>query len=243
MSRCLLAYGLVLGMSFSGAAAAESDVASPDDVEQKMVDDERSAAVAAAERNVDTLEAALKQAQKVRDVPKIRDLRSQISAAKKEVGRVRKLSDEWFLAQAKQRLRADAEKAEEAQALKDSGPVVIRRMGINYNVINLPELTLVVENFEDVAVEAYDISAECFNKFDEPVKFPGQSHVFQGTSQTRIAPKTTEKSKWQLSLQGNTTKANVWVSRVKMADGRVITFTKEQAQSKPFGIAKARLME
>lgn len=243
MTRFLLAYGLVLGMWCSGAVAAESEFASPDDVERKMVDDERSAAIAAAERKVDSLEESLKQAQKARNLPQAKDLRMQMTAAKKEVGRVRKLSDDWFLSQAKQRLKVEAEKTEEAQALKDSGPVVIRKMGINYNVINLPELTLVVQNSEDTAVEAYEISAECFNKFDEPVKFPGKSHVFEGSSQTRIAPKATEKANWQLSLQRATTKANVWVSRVKMADGRVITFTKEQAQKKPYGIAKAVLME
>jgi len=226
--------------------ATESTEAKPvtaNEIEQQMADEERASSIDAANRQVKSLQAAMKEAQKAKDLPRIKSLRSQIEDAKKEVGQLRKLSDEYFLVQARRKLKAAAAKAEEEQAVKKSGPVVIQKMGINYNVIGLPELSLVVLNSESVAVEAYEITAECFNKFDEPVSFPGQTNVFLGSSQKRLDANSTQMASWQLSLQRATAKANVWVSRVKMADGRVITFTKEEAKKKPYGLAKARLME
>jgi hypothetical protein len=241
--RLSLFSAFVLLICLDGLATAQPIADTLDDVEQKMADEERAAAIATAKKKAVAIELELKQAQKARDIPKVKQLRAQVDAARKDVGAIRKQSDEQFLGQAKAKRRAAAAEAEELQAIKKSGPVVIHRMGINYNVIHLPELTLVVENTEDVAVEAYEICAECFNKFDEAVSFPGHSNVFKGSSQNRISARETTKCSWQLSLQRETTKATVWVSRVKMADGQVLTFTKEDAQKKPYGIAKATLME
>jgi hypothetical protein len=249
---CFLVFASAAAIAVDGAVddADTADKPALHEIEQKMADSERAAAISAASDTIKSLESDLKLAQSRRDAARAKALRLQITAHKKELVQLRKKSDEYFLEQAREKLRAESAIAEREQALKvkeqrlkAAGPVVITRMGINYNVINVPELTLVVQNTDDLTVDAFEICAECFNKFDEPVTFPGRSNVFNGTSQLRIEPKETKKVKWQLSLQQNTTRADVWVSRVKLQDGRVITVTKEEAQNKPFGVAKAELME
>jgi membrane-associated protease RseP (regulator of RpoE activity) len=125
---------------------------------------------------------------------------------------------------------------------KSMPPVVMTASGIHYNVIAVPELTIEFQNTRSEAVEAFEVEIECFDKFDEAVTFPGKGNVFKGISQSTVEPKGKSRASWQLSLHRNTTKAKVWVSRVKIGDGTIWTQTRDEAE-KADNIAPARLIE
>ena len=116
-------------------------------------------------------------------------------------------------------------------------------MGINTNIIGLPEIILEVRNNTGKTVEAIEFEADCFNKFDEPVNKLAGDNRFGAHWKYEIAPRATERIKAQMSLQRSTAKADVWISRVKLSDGQVWTQSKEEAKKQPYGMAKARLME
>lgn len=100
-------------------------------------------------------------------------------------------------------------------------PVRVLATGIHPNAIGIPEISVEVQNTKPLSVEAFEIDVECFDKFDEPVSWPGKGNVFRGISQTTLPPKETKRTSWQLSLHRNTTRAKLWVSRVKLSDGTV----------------------
>jgi hypothetical protein len=138
------------------------------------------------------------------------------------------------------------ERAEVDADLKDREnsipPIVITGSGIHYNVIGLPELTIAVHNPRQIAVEAFEVDVECFDKFDEPVNSPGKDNRFKGISQSKLLPNATTRAKWQLSLNQNTTRATLWVSRVKLSDGTIWTQTRQEAANTD-QLAPARLIE
>jgi hypothetical protein len=139
---------------------------------------------------------------------------------------------------------AEAEKkAERDAALAKAGPVAISGQGITINLIGLPELNLRVRNNTSNTVEAFEISADCFNKFDEPVNQIAGGNRFNGTQQYSLGPGEEKIFSWQLSLQRSAAKADAWIRRAKLSNGEVWEQTKEQASRIPRGVAKAKLIE
>lgn len=121
-------------------------------------------------------------------------------------------------------------------------PVRVLATGIHLNVIGVPEISVEVKNTKSQAVEAFEIDVECFDKFDDPVSWPGEGNVFRGICQTTLPPQQTTRTSWQLSLHRNTTRAKLWVSRVKLGDGTVWTQSKAEAD-KADALSPARLIE
>lgn len=226
------------------------DTVSLDEQESQMAEKEKKLALEEAGNDVKKATVALKDAQKTRDKQKIETAKNNLALSKKHQNRLRQIDSEEWLAKARSRMQRDSaaamEKEQDAQfekKLRESGPVSITGMGIVKNVINLPELVLDVRNNTSASVEAVDISAECFNKFDEPVNAIASGNVFKGTAQDKVGPSSEARMRWQLSLQGNTAYAFVYVTRVKLSDGTVWTQTKEQAKEKKVSYVKAKLMQ
>jgi hypothetical protein len=116
----------------------------------------------------------------------------------------------------------DIEKAiaetEEANAKKC--PLEITAGGIIDNIIGTPELTIKLTNHTKYDVEAYVIEAECFNKFDDPVRRPGSdTNLFRGIGQDTIRSGESDAAKWNLTLQETTSRAVVRIVRVKLSNG------------------------
>lgn len=186
----------------------------------------------------------------VRDKAKASGIKDGIAWRKKRINETKKAPAEDLFRSMVDSERANAAadfKKEQAQRrekeLAAAGPVSILGMGINTNVIGLPEITIEVQNNTDDTVEAVEFEADCFNKFDEPVEKIGGGSRFGAHWKYAISPKAKERISAQMSLQRSTAKADVWISRVRLRSGTVWTQTKEQAARTPYGLAKARLME
>lgn len=220
------------------------------DDESGRVEEYRKTVIASLNAEIKGIQKDLKAATQERDNAKAGSLKDRIASRKRKLNETRQApADELFLEmRATEQAQAAAEfRAEQAQRrekeLAAAGPVSILAMGINTNVIGLPEITIEVRNNSQATVEALEFDADCFNKFDEPVKKLGGTNRYSGHWKYAIAPGAKERITGQLSLQGSTAKADVWISRVRLSGGEVWTQTKEQATQKPYGLAKARLME
>jgi len=142
-------------------------------------------------------------------------------------------------------MRAEGEAAQLAarqKAIEESRPPLeITATGINPNVINMPKLTIEVRNTKDIAVEAFEVDVECFDKFGDPVNWPGKGNLFSGISQNQIGAKQTTRASWDLHLHQNTTKAKVWITRVKLGNGSVWSQSRVEA-SRAGGLVSAESM-
>ncbi len=105
------------------------------------------------------------------------------------------------------------------EAAMSGCPLEITHGGLNRNSIGTPELTLRVKNKRKVAVVAYEIEAQCFDRFGDKVTFIGDSNVYRGISQRTIAAGESRDATWMLALRDTTTKVIVRIIRVKMDDG------------------------
>lgn len=220
------------------------------DEESSRVEDYRKSAMAALSAEIKGLQKEIQSATKARDQVKAGALKDRLGNRKRKLNETRQApADRLFLemraieqAQTATEFRAE-QKQQREKELAAAGPVSILGMGINTNVIGLPEITIEVRNNTEATVEAIEFDADCFNKFDEPVKKPGGTNRYNGHWKYAIAPGAKERMSGQMSLHGTTAKADVWISRVRLSNGEVWTQTKEQATKKPYGLAKARLME
>jgi hypothetical protein len=136
-------------------------------------------------------------------------------------------------AKAVEEARKAREQAEAAsREIKKNRPLSIDALGLHSNVINLPQLVVVTKNNTDRPIEAYTVSAECFNKFDEPVNDLAGNNVYRGISQSTIQAGQKDKGVWQMSLHRNTAYARVWITRVKFSDGTEWHQTKQEAMDR-----------
>jgi hypothetical protein len=231
-------------------------VAELTDEQTQAVKNRRLAEIQKATSEIERLEAAMKHElrQRTATPESISRTKKEIKELKKAASIARNMSDEHVLglverdavaarAAAAAEKHEREEKEENERLLTAAGPVVILKQGITTNVIGLPELHLKVRNNTTNTVEAFDICADCFNKFDEPVMQIGGSNRYLGTQQRSIGPGEEVMCTWQLSLQRNTIKAHAWISRVKLSQGPVWNQSKEQAARTPFGLARARMVE
>ena len=114
-------------------------------------------------------------------------------------------------------------------------------LGLHPNVINLPQLVVVTKNNTATPIEAYTVSAECFNKFDEPVNDIAGNNVYKGISQAAIPAGQKDKASWQMSLHRTTAYARIWITRVKFSDGTEWHQTKQEAMDRGQAIFRVEL--
>lgn len=221
--------------SMTALADQEPD-APPDRPAAVMSDEDQKTIKAERERKMAELAGDVKEAERRRKVASqsknpaaLKKARDEVAFAKKQVNAYQKMSDDYWLTRAKERATLEAQaRAEEAEQLRDR-PLVIEALGLYPNVINLPELAVRVRNQSGKRVEAFTVSAECFNKFDEPVGDFKGNNVYSGIAQTGIADRDTARFTWQLSLHRNTARVRVWVTRARFSDGTEWSQTKAEA--------------
>jgi hypothetical protein len=112
---------------------------------------------------------------------------------------------------------SEVQRAEEENLAKLC-PLQIVAATLGKGILDTPEITVKVKNRRKVAVLAYKVHAECYNRFGEKVGFIGDN-VFRGISQTTIGAGDTETSTWAMHLHDNTTKVIIRVVQVKLDDG------------------------
>ena len=232
-------YALILALcllSVSACFAEPSDANS--DVEEKSELTEEQQRIADAEKalkmkeladDVKEAEQLAKEKQKTRDKSQIQKAKDDLIFARKQLNTCRKRTDQEWLDAAQIRKSNEHLAATNAEDAKKKRPLSIEALGLHSNVINLPQLVVVTTNNAGKPVEAYTVSAECFNKFDEPVKDIAGNNVYSGISQDKIPAGKKDKSSWQMSLHRNTAYARVWITRVRFSDGTEWQQTKEEA--------------
>jgi hypothetical protein len=100
-------------------------------------------------------------------------------------------------------------------------PLKIVATGITPNAIGIPRLGVHVTNTKAIPIEAYEIDVECFDRFGDPVTWPGKGNFYRGIFQETIPAKETARGLWTLHLHQNTAQAKLWISRIKLSDGTV----------------------
>jgi hypothetical protein len=232
---------------------------------EAMAKEARQRAIQAAEKEIDRIETGIKNASKAKDAEQLKTLRQDLKAAKESLAEAKSKKHADYVAEAEEKIKkwraATANYAEQARQeeerkqqeakqiaeakakflviKKQTGPVFIDIAEVQRNAIGLPELKVWVSNTTDSEIEAFEVEAECFNSFDEPVKDLTGSNVFKGVCTTALNPREQSSFSWQLSLQGGTTRAVVWVKRVKLVDGEVWSQTRAEAEKKKYGLTTA----
>lgn len=226
---------------------------------EAMAKEARQRAMQAAEKEIERTETAIKNAATAKDAEQLKTLRQELKAAKEALAEAKSKKHADYVAEAEEKIRkwrastanyAEQTRKEEkrkqqeakelAEAKAKAGPVFIDFAAVQRNQIGLPELHLWVSNTTGNEIEAFEVEAECFNSFDEPVKDLTGSNVFKGVCTTTLNPREESSVSWQLSLHGGTTRAIVWVKRVKLADGEVWSQTRAEAEKKKRGLASAK---
>lgn len=220
------------------------------DEEKARVTEFRRKAIVATATEISGIEKELRAAQQSRNKTTADELKRKLAELRKKSNELKRATDEELfpaMRNAERDAQAAAFREEEAkQRLRDiakAGPVSITRMGIVINAIGLPELVVEVQNNTDDAIDAFEFEADCFNKFEEPVKDLGGGNRFKGQYSHSLKPRSKEIVRAQMSLRQTTAKADIWISRVKLGSGEVWTQTKEKAIKTPYGMAKAELAD
>jgi hypothetical protein len=232
-------YAIILALCLSSVSACFAEPSHADvDVEEKSELTEEQQRIADAEKasklkeladDVKQAERLAKEKQKTRDKAQIQKAKDDLVFARKQLNTCRKLTDQEWLDAAQIRKSNEHLAATNAEETKKKRPLSIEALGLHSNVINLPQLVVVTTNNTGKPVEAYTVSAECFNKFDEPVKDIAGNNVYSGISQDTIPAGQKNKSSWQMSLHRNTAYAKVWITRVRFSDGTEWHQTKKEA--------------
>lgn len=212
--------------------AAATDEKTLSDEDQRLADEEKSARLAILVDDVKRAEAAVKDATKTRDRQKLADAKQSLVSARQLLNESKRRPLQDWLDIRNARVNQERERVEAAKEDRDKRPLFIRGAMLRMNVINIPDLVVKVENKTDIAINAYSIKAECFNRFDERVNGISGSNVFGGLSQDTLRPGGSELGSWQLSLHRNTAYAHVWIARIKFADGTEWTQTKDEAMAR-----------
>lgn len=134
--------------------------------------------------------------------------------------------------------KAIAEMARKAN--NTTRPLAILAMGIVDDVIGVPQLVVEVENDCAQAIEAFTVEAELFNKFGEAVSFGINENKFRGIDQDKLDAGKTRMCRWSLVLHRTATRADIWIARIKFADGSEWTQDKETAKSRQGNFAVAK---
>lgn len=195
---------------------------------------------------IKTLESERSAALRKGKPSKVSPLTKQIKSKKAELSAAEsKDADEHYaeMVEKKEAEQQAAAKAARMKALEESRPPIeIVATGIHRNAINGASLTIEIQNTKDRAIEAFEVDVECFDKFDDPVSWPGKGNLFTGLSQSTLEAKKKTRAKWDLHLHRNTAKAKLWITRVKFADGAEWRQTRAEAAAAR-QIAPAALIE
>lgn len=220
------------------------------DDERSRVAEYRRHQIAVVAKEIAGFEKDMKAAQKSRNKPKVDELKGKVAAARKQINELKQATDDELFGDMKDQEREGLAVAFREQQTRDrerelaaAGPVAIAGMGISTNQIGVAELIVELQNNTGRDVEAVEIAAECFNKFDEPVKGLDGDNLVGFHFKHSIPARSSKRASSQLVFQQSTAKANVWVSRVLISGGEVWTQTKAQAEKTPYGIARARLLD
>lgn len=232
----------------------------------------KSKDIAAAQQRVERCDELLKSCLKTKDSAGALKARGELRAAKESLSKIKSRRIEGYIENARlkvqqreeaaarqreaaairdereERQRLDAERnaklrAKAMEERRKSGPVFIENAVVALNVINIPELNFSVTNATNDTVEAFDIEAECFNAFDEPVNDMLGSNVFSATCQDAMRPNANKVMSVQMSLHRGTGKAFVRVTRVKLGSGEVWTMSRDKAKETPGAIFEAKRPE
>lgn len=200
------------------------------------------------------LEGKVSEFKRSRQFVEVNKVDKEIRDLKKTILGVRKMTtQEAFLNYEKeqsalaeeQRKKAAAQEMAEAERKRKANnterPLVIAAIGIVENSIGIPELVVDVANDCAQGIEAFTIDGELFNKFNEPVNFGRDQNRFSCISQASIPVGATQRCRHTLVLRDTATRADIWISRIKFADGSEWKQDKETAKTRPGNIAAARM--
>jgi hypothetical protein len=213
------------------ADETESPPAQPQltDEQQEIADAEKASRLKELASDVKDAERIAKERQKTRDKDQIQKAKNELLFARKQLNAHKKRTDQEWLDAAQIRKQNEFFAATQAAENAKNRPLSIESLGLHLNRINFPQLVVIALNNTNKPIEAYTVSAECFTKFDEPVKDIAGSNIYAGISQTTIPAAQKDKGIWQLSLHRNTAYARVWITRVRFSDGTEWHQTREEA--------------
>jgi len=101
-------------------------------------------------------------------------------------------------------------------------PLKIESVEVDSNSIGTPEVTLYIKNLSPKTIIAYELSFQCYDSYDRPVKrFLNNSNLFNGISQNdNILSGQQDSATWTLTLYDLTTNVkNVKIVSVRFSDG------------------------
>jgi hypothetical protein len=222
-----------------GQDAATETKAVLTEEQQRIADAERKSKLGQLSDAVKEAERLQKATQKSPDKSVRQKAKDELAFARKQLNTYKKRTAQEWLDAAQIRKANEQQAATNAAEEKKTRPLSIEGLGLNPNVINLPQLVVLAKNNTTTTVEAYTVSAECFNNFDEPVKDLAGNNVFTGISQAAIPAGQQAKASWQMSLHRNTAYAKVWISRVRFADGTEWHQTQKEALGRDNAIFRA----
>jgi hypothetical protein len=235
-------YALIACLSFSLFAVCHADsddteaVLEPKavltDEQQRIADAEKESKIKELSDSVREAERLQKVMQKSQDKSLRQKAKDDLAFARKQLNAYKKRTDQEWLDAAQIRKSNEHLAATNAAEEKKNRPLSIEALGLHPNVINLPQLVVVTKNNTGTPIEAYTVSAECFNKFDEPVSDIAGNNVYKGISQATIPAGQKDKASWQMSLHGTTAYARIWITRVKFSDGTEWHQTKQEAMDR-----------
>lgn len=225
----------------AAAGASRPGVLDEGEAQRRVGEERKQKRIESLENDLVALEADKAEAVKKQKPKLIAELAKKVKAKKDQLEAARDKSVEEYLNE--MRAEADAtQRAEREKAIEESRPPLeITATGITPNVIDIPKLTIEVRNTKHIAVEAFEIDVECFDKFGDPVTWPGKGNLFSGISQERIGATQTTRASWDLHLHRNTTKAKVWITRVKLGNGSVWSQNRSEA-SRAGNLVSAEMM-
>jgi hypothetical protein len=215
-----------------GQGAATETKAVLTEEQQRTADAERESKLRQLADAVKEAERFQKTMQKSPDKSVRQKAKDELAFARKQLNTYKKRTDQEWLDAAQSRKANEHLAATKAAEEKKNRPLAIEALGLHPNVINLPQLVVVTKNNTATPIEAYTVSAECFNKFDEPVNDIAGNNVYKGISQAAIPAGQNDKASWQMSLHRNTAYARIWITRVKFSDGTEWHQTKQEAMNR-----------
>jgi hypothetical protein len=240
-------YALIFCLFIASASVFADETESPPtqpqltDEQQGIADAEKASRLKELADDVKNAERISKDKQKTRDKDQIKKAKDDLLFARKQLNAFKKRTDQEWLDAAQVRKQNEFFAATQAAERAKNRPLSIEALGLHLNRINFPQLVVVVLNNTNKPIDAYTVNAECFNKFDEPVKDIAGSNVYAGISQTTIPAAQKEKGIWQLSLHRNTAYARAWITRVRFSDGTEWHQTKEEAINRGEAIFRVEL--
>ncbi len=220
--------GIALSMALCAGRACIADevaqragVVDAAETQHRMGEDRKQKIVSSLQADISQIEADKAKAARKQKPRLSAELAKKLKFKKAELEVAEAKTAEQYVAEIEAEAEA-ARRAERAKAIEAARPPLeIMATGINPNAINFPRLTIEVKNTKDLRVEAFEIDVECFDKFGDPVTWPGKGNLYRGIWQDRIEAKQTTRCSWDLHLHKNTAQAKLWIARVKLSDGTV----------------------